>query len=135
MLSPAVPFSQLNTPGRMENYPDDSELPKYEARGAEDVQHDAQVLIDSYIHPFAFTQARTASGLSLPFCLPQSGSGFDTPFARGYGQALQQVGIPRTTFLDFVDGLNMAMISSPPLQIVDMAGMLIGFVYVVQAVL
>ncbi|KLO04618.1 hypothetical protein SCHPADRAFT_947574 [Schizopora paradoxa] len=112
----------------MESYPDDSELPKYEARTTEDVQHDVKVLIDTFIHPSAPYQPRGQYGLSQPFCLPQSGGGFDTPFARGYGPALYQLGISQNTFLDFVDGLNMAMISSPPLQVVDMAGMLIGFV-------
>ncbi len=64
----------------------------------------------------------------MPFALPQIGTGFDTPFARGYNGVLSQVGIPQQTFLDFVDGLNMAMISSPPLQVVNVAGMIIGFV-------
>ncbi len=114
----------------MENYYD--EIPEYEARGPEDVQHDAQVLIDSFIRPVELPEARPAPGLPMPFCLPQSGAGFgfDTPFARGYNEALQQVGISQETFLDFVDGLNMAMISSPPLQVVNVAGFAIGFVCV-----
>jgi len=107
----------------MEDYYDD--LPLYEAKGPEDVQHDAQVLIDSYIGP---VEARTPSGLPMPFCLPQTGTGFDAPFARGYGQALEQVGISQKTFLDFLDGLNMAMIASPPLQVVNVAGFIVGFV-------
>ncbi|KLO15427.1 hypothetical protein SCHPADRAFT_938779 [Schizopora paradoxa] len=102
------------------------ELPKYEANAPEDIQHDAGVLIDSYIHPIS--GARRSMGLSMPFCLPQIGSGFDSPVARGYNRVLEQVGISQTTFLDFVDGLNMAMISSPPLQIVNVAGMALGFV-------
>lgn len=110
----------------MESY--DDELPKYEARGPDDVEHDAQVLIDSFIRPAHVHEARTPSGLPMPFCLPQIGTGFDTPFARGYSSALYQVGISQKTFLDFVDGLNMAMISSPPLQIVNTAGMVVGFV-------
>ncbi len=110
----------------MEDYYDD--LPLYEAKGPEDVQHDAQVLIDSYIGPVEFSEARTPSGLPMPFCLAQSGTGFDAPFARGYGQALEQVGISQKTFLDFLDGLNMAMIASPPLQVVNVAGFIVGFV-------
>ncbi len=113
----------------MENYYED--LPKYEAKGPEEVEHDAQVLINSFIHPQSvhFPEARTTPpGLPMPFCLPQIGTGFDTPFARGYSQTLYQVGIPQRTFLDFVDGLNMAMISSPPLQVVNTAGMIVGFV-------
>ncbi|KLO14089.1 hypothetical protein SCHPADRAFT_332718 [Schizopora paradoxa] len=103
-------------------------LPEYEAKGPEDVQHDARVLIDSFIAPLEPRESRAPSGLTKPFCLPQSGSGFDTPFGRGYSDALQQLGISQKTFLDFVDGLNMAMISSPPLQVVNVAGMVISFV-------
>ncbi|KLO04530.1 hypothetical protein SCHPADRAFT_947630 [Schizopora paradoxa] len=111
----------------MAQYYDD--LPKYEAKDPEEVQHDAQVLIDSYIGSIHYPASRPPSGvLPLPFCLPQIGAGFDTPFARGYNGILQQIGIPPKTFLDFVDGLNMAMISSPPLQVIDKAGMVIGFV-------
>ncbi|KLO14088.1 hypothetical protein SCHPADRAFT_996883 [Schizopora paradoxa] len=105
------------------------ELPNYEAREPQDVQHDAQVLIDAFIHPVERPDARTPSGvLPMPFCLPQIGTGFDTPFARGYNQVLHHVGISQEMFLDFVDGLNMAMISSPPLQVVNAAGLIIGFV-------
>lgn len=107
-----------------------SDPPRYEANNPEDMQHDAQVLIDSFIRPIGHPQARSASGLPVPFSLPQIGAGFDTPIARGYSPVLYQVGIPPRTFLDFVDGLNMAMISSPPLQVIDRAGMLIGFVCV-----
>ncbi len=111
----------------MNNYYE--ELPKYEAKAPEDVRHDAQVLIDSYIRPVEYPGARSqyAPGLPMPFCLPQIGSSFDSPVARGYNRALEQVGISQRTFLEFVDGLNMAMISSPPLQIVDTAGMVMGF--------
>ncbi len=62
------------------------EPPRYEAKGPEDVQHDAQVLIDSFIRPVEFPGGRSpyATGLPMPFCLPQTGSGFDSPIARGY---------------------------------------------------
>ncbi|KLO05944.1 hypothetical protein SCHPADRAFT_861819 [Schizopora paradoxa] len=113
----------------MENYYELESLPKYEPKAPEDVQHDAQVLIDSFIQPAETpAEGRTPGpGLPQPFCLPQIGTGFDTPFARGYNDILQQNGIPMNTFLDFVDGLNMAMISNPPLQVVNVAGAIIGF--------
>ena len=113
----------------MENHYED--LPKYDAQVPEDVQHDAQVLIDSYIHTLRYPEGFSPGTLPHPFCLPQIGSGFDTPFARGYNGILHQLGIPPKVFLDFVDGLNMAMISSPPLQVIDKAGKIIGFVCVI----
>ncbi|KAJ7741978.1 hypothetical protein DFH07DRAFT_837188, partial [Mycena maculata] len=52
---------------------------------------------------------------------------FDAPFARGYNSALESVNIPQEQLLAFIDGLNLAMTASTPLRVVNIAGLVIGF--------
>ncbi|KAJ7062122.1 fungal chitosanase of glycosyl hydrolase group 75-domain-containing protein [Mycena amicta] len=66
--------------------------------------------------------------LPLPYCAPQLASGFDTPFSRGYNPALERLDISQEQLLAFIDGLNLAMTASPPLRVVSLAGMVVGFV-------
>lgn len=66
--------------------------------------------------------------LSRPVCVPQVDASFDSPFVRAYTPALAQSGITLEEWLVFSDGLNLAMIGSPPLQVVNKIGMVIGFV-------
>jgi len=69
------------------------------------------------------------AGLPLSLCIPQNGTRFDSPFVRGYNPVLAQtVDISQAQLLSFVDGLNLAMTASPPLRVVNVAGMVIGFV-------
>lgn len=87
--------------------------------------------------------------LHVPVCLPQITGGYDSPFARGYNPQLAVSGIEENDWLRFLDSLNIAMVSdpdlihhlkakiehifqtaSPPLRVVDVAGMIIGFVLV-----
>ncbi|CAK5284057.1 unnamed protein product [Mycena citricolor] len=95
---------------------------------------DAEYLIESFLPAYAPptappTYARSA--LPMPFCTPQIAVKFDSAFARGYNFELQNaVGISQEEFLQFIDGLNLAMTASPPLRVVNTVGMAIGFVYV-----
>ncbi|KAF5332889.1 hypothetical protein D9758_017209 [Tetrapyrgos nigripes] len=78
------------------------------------------------------TQAAAASGdaLPLPLCIPQISisARFDSAFARGYNETLERVDISAQTLLDFIDGLNLAIVASPPLRVVDAVGQALGFV-------
>ncbi|KAJ7134816.1 hypothetical protein C8R44DRAFT_559696, partial [Mycena epipterygia] len=92
---------------------------------------DADFLIESFLpipqHPNPPPYA--PHNLPLPFCTPQIATSFDSPFARGYNPVLQSsVDISQEQLLAFLDGLNLAMTSSPPLRVVNFAGMVIGFV-------
>jgi hypothetical protein len=92
--------------------------------------HDADVLIRTYITP---AEAYTAqASIPLPICIPQAGVNPKTEsgFCRGYSEALEIVGISQAVFLNFIDGLNMAISASPPLRVVDFAGTIIGLVCV-----
>ncbi|KAI5117050.1 hypothetical protein M0805_007907, partial [Coniferiporia weirii] len=66
--------------------------------------------------------------LALPLCLPQATSGANALFVRAYSQELRSSGIEVDDWMRFIDGLNLAMTASPPLRVVDVAGMVIGFV-------
>ncbi|KAL5527873.1 hypothetical protein ACEPAG_6674 [Sanghuangporus baumii] len=66
--------------------------------------------------------------LRLPLCLPQGTAGSNAAFLRAYSPELQASGVQMNDWLHFVDGLNIAMSASPPLRVVELAGMVIGFV-------
>ncbi len=102
--------------------------PTYYASHPAEAERDANALIHSYINENLTIVTR--GKIAQPVCLPQMERGFDMPFARGYAPALAEVGISQEVFLDFIDGLNTALIASPPLQVVDFVGLVIGFVYV-----
>ncbi|KAJ7741990.1 hypothetical protein DFH07DRAFT_50468 [Mycena maculata] len=89
---------------------------------------DADFLIQSFLPETEPQYPVQASKLPLPYCTPQLMPAFDAPFARGYNPALESVDIPRDELLAFIDGLNLAMTASPPLRVVNLAGMVIGFV-------
>jgi hypothetical protein len=86
---------------------------------------DAELLLDIQRPPTAESPSQR---LDLPLCLPQTTSGYDSPFARAYNPQLEASGIEQDEWLKFLDALNIAMTASPPLRVVDMAGMVIGFV-------
>ncbi|KAJ7784363.1 hypothetical protein B0H16DRAFT_295349 [Mycena metata] len=93
-----------------------------------EINRDADLLVQSFL-PSSPVSHQGPSGIPLPFCAPQVGDSFDAPFARGYNTALHHsVGISQDQLLAFIDGLNLAMTSSPPLRVVDLTGMVIGFI-------
>ncbi|KAJ3735508.1 hypothetical protein DFJ43DRAFT_1036988 [Lentinula guzmanii] len=92
---------------------------------------DANLLIRTYIpSSLSLHQPYIGPPIPLPFCIPQVSvnPNDQSTFARGYNDALNDIGIPQDVFLNFIDGLNMAIIASPPLRVVDMAGKIIGFI-------
>ncbi|KAF9015893.1 hypothetical protein BDZ89DRAFT_994837 [Hymenopellis radicata] len=77
--------------------------------------------------PPAYDTAPTPH-LNKLVAVPQVKPSFDAPFIRAYPPSLQECGISVEDWMDFCDGLNIAMIGSPPLAVVDKVGMVIGFV-------
>ncbi|KAJ7132982.1 hypothetical protein C8R46DRAFT_1140224 [Mycena filopes] len=107
--------------------PPTAHAPQASSSGVQFVR-DADFLIQSFLPSSALAHQST-SGVPLPFCAPQIAAAFDSPFARGYNAALHDsVGISQDQLLAFIDGLNLAMTSSPPLRVVNFAGMVIGFI-------
>lgn len=104
----------------------DQPPPPYYTSHPAEAERDANVLIHTYLNEYLTVSRR--GKIAHPVCLPQMAVGFDMPFARAYAPGLAGLGISQDVFIDFIDGLNTAMIASPPLQVVDLAGFVIGFV-------
>lgn len=96
--------------------------------------HDADFLIQTYIPAPSDTETppyrRDDIPQLLPLCIPRISVSANpaSAFARGYNPALDTVGITQEMFLSFIDGLNLAIVASPPLRIVNVVGQLVGFV-------
>ncbi|KAI5835480.1 hypothetical protein K523DRAFT_291399 [Schizophyllum commune Tattone D] len=87
---------------------------------------DSQFLIDSFLPP-TVSQPSKLYRLPLPLCLPQIATG--SPFARGYNPILHQaVDLPMEEFIAFLDGLNLAIVASPSLRVVSLAGKVLGLI-------
>ncbi|KAJ3734706.1 hypothetical protein DFJ43DRAFT_97126 [Lentinula guzmanii] len=96
--------------------------------------HDADVLIQTYIPAIFDADAppyrQDDIPQILPLCIPRISVNANpaSAFARGYNEALESVGITQEMFLSFIDGLNLAIVASPPLRVVNVVGQIIGFV-------
>ncbi|KAJ7800383.1 hypothetical protein B0H14DRAFT_2387378, partial [Mycena olivaceomarginata] len=89
---------------------------------------DADYLIQSFLPATEAAPLFEIPKLPLPYCAPQLTPGFDAPFCRAYNPILESVDLPQDQLLAFIDGLNLAMTASPPLRVVNIIGMAIGFV-------
>ncbi|KAF5382851.1 hypothetical protein D9757_007294 [Collybiopsis confluens] len=95
---------------------------------------DADILISTYIPAATSTEVPPYRPDDvprlLPLCIPRLSVSADpaSAFARGYNPALETVGITQEMFVSFIDGLNLAIVASPPLRVVNLAGQIIGFV-------
>jgi hypothetical protein len=67
---------------------------------------DAELLFST-----ASTSTAGIRSLELPLCLPQTMSSFDAPFARAYSPDLAACGIQQEDWLNFLDELNIVMVS------------------------
>lgn len=85
-------------------------MPKPEQYGGEPPAYtdaDAELLFDIRHPP---TAESSRQRLDLPLCLPQTTSGYDSPFARAYNPQLEASGIEQDEWLKFLDALNIAMV-------------------------
>ncbi|KAF9070171.1 hypothetical protein BDP27DRAFT_1324409 [Rhodocollybia butyracea] len=123
----------------MSSYPptpsSSSSLPSTTAKSTGiQLTHDADFLIQTYIPAPSDKEVppyrpHDVPAL-LPLCIPRISVSASpaSAFARGYNLALETVGITPEMFLSFIDGLNLAIVASPPLRVVNMVGQVIGFV-------
>ncbi|KAJ7778079.1 hypothetical protein B0H16DRAFT_1878817 [Mycena metata] len=112
----------------IQSYPPPTGSPPTDNRSGIHLTRDADFLIQSFLPATELTPAFEIPKLPLPYCAPQLTPAFDAPFSRGYNSTLESVGLTREQLIAFVDGLNLAMTASPPLRVVNIAGMVIGFV-------
>ncbi|KAK0225632.1 hypothetical protein IW262DRAFT_1357198 [Armillaria fumosa] len=102
--------------------------PAYSSATGIQLARDAELLIKDFL-PAPSEYTGPSNGIPLPLCIPQIATKFDSPFSRGYNDVLSEaVDIPQAELLAFIDGLNLAMTASPPLRVVDTAGMIIGLI-------
>lgn len=66
--------------------------------------------------------------LAKPIAIPATDGKLGSPFLRAYAPALERHGIPRETFLSFLDELNRSVVASPPLRVLGLAGTAVSFV-------
>ena len=68
------------------------------------------------------------SRLEKPIAIPATLAHYGSPFLRAYPPSLHTYSILRETFLSFLDALNRVAVKSPPLQVLGLAGNIVGFV-------
>ncbi|KAJ7784327.1 hypothetical protein B0H16DRAFT_1402158 [Mycena metata] len=121
-------YPSVSLPASPSYSPPQGRPPLQAQEPSSEINRDADLLVQSFL-PSSSVSHQGPSGIPLPFCVPQVGDSFDAPFARGYNTALHHsVGISQDQLFAFIDGLNLAITSSPPLRVVDLAGMVIGFI-------
>ncbi|KAI3325832.1 hypothetical protein HD806DRAFT_491323 [Xylariaceae sp. AK1471] len=74
------------------------------------------------------THTASLQRLQKPIVIPATAASLGSPFLRAYPPALEDFHIPRDHFLSLVDGLNRAIVKSPPLQVLSLVGNIVGFV-------
>ncbi|KAF7360182.1 hypothetical protein MVEN_00746800 [Mycena venus] len=92
------------------------------------LSRDADYLIGAFLPARESAPPFETPKLPLPYCAPQLTPTFDAPFCRAYNPTLESVDISQEQLLAFIDGLNLAMTASPPLRVVNLIGVAIGFV-------
>ncbi|KPM38737.1 hypothetical protein AK830_g7838 [Neonectria ditissima] len=60
--------------------------------------------------------------------IPATTSKLGSPFLRAYPPALDRFGISCDVFLEFIDHLNRVAVASPPVQVLSLAGNIVGMV-------
>lgn len=68
------------------------------------------------------SQSQSAHFNKKPIAIPAVDSSFDSPFMRAYAPVLKDYKLPQEVFFSFLDRLNKAISSSPPLQVLDATG-------------
>lgn len=76
----------------------------------------------------AATPSTSRGHLDKPIAIPAIEDSFDSPFLRAYAPILKRYGLPRESFLSFLDQLNKAISSSPPLQVLDATGGILSLI-------
>lgn len=86
----------------------------------------------SYTYPGApppYSNDLASPSLQKPIAIPATSSKLGSPFLRAFPPVLEErYGLPRQTFLRFLDDLNRATVASPPVQVLGLAGSIVSMV-------
>ncbi|KAF2030064.1 hypothetical protein EK21DRAFT_112357 [Setomelanomma holmii] len=66
--------------------------------------------------------------LQQPIAIPATSTNIGSPFLRAYPHELEAYGISAPAFLQFLDELNRAIVVSPPVAVLGLAGDIVGMV-------
>ena len=83
---------------------------------------------ENSIRPHPTTTASTSNRLLKPIAIPATTSTTGSAFLRAYPPSLSSHHISQDLFLTFLDDLNRVAVQSPPLQVIGLAGNIVGFV-------
>ena len=83
---------------------------------------------ENSIRPYPKTTTSTSSRLLKPIAIPATTPITGSAFLRAYPPSLSSHQIPQDIFLTFLDNLNRVAVQSPPLQVLGLAGTIVGFV-------
>jgi hypothetical protein len=110
LAAPSEPRTAYHTkPSEQQTLHEGSQLPSFSSHQA--ILHD--------VHH---------KGPGLPIVIPQISPGAGNPFTRAYSSSLANANISLTTFLTFLDNLNICLAQTPQLQVLDLAGGMVGMV-------
>ncbi|CAD0112121.1 unnamed protein product [Aureobasidium uvarum] len=128
----ASPMSPPPYPSNHEDYAGATLEPKMPCPMQTSMQYPRMHLEPPHQQSFATHQSTSHSPhhepLSIPVVIPQIQPGANNPFIRAYSASLAAHGIDLTAFLTFLDTLNVCLANTPPLQVLDLAGGIVGMV-------
>jgi hypothetical protein len=75
-----------------------------------------------------FNQLAPFVHLQHPIAIPATSASLGSPFLRAYPIELEAYDLPSSVFLSFIDELNRLMVASPPVQVLGLAGDVVGLV-------
>jgi hypothetical protein len=124
------PMSPPPYPGNYEEFTTTPLEPKMAYHTTTPEQYTRPHLEASYQPPFEQPTSHSLhhKHLDLPIVIPQTSPGAGNPFTRAYSPSLSTTNISLPTFLTFLDTLNVCFAQTPPLQILDLAGGVVGMV-------
>lgn len=74
------------------------------------------------------TRTASTEGLQKPIAIPATDAKLGSPFLRAYPPSIEGFGMPKETFMHFLDDLNRVAVKNPPLQVLGLASNFVGFV-------
>jgi hypothetical protein len=126
--SPLPPVSQHHDFGYFQKQPYQG-TPPLASNDSSDTLSDQQIL-DQALSFYKQVSALPPNISSLPLliAIPQTIPGGGQAFTRAWVPSLSAHGITQNEFLTFIDGLNIVSTASPPLQVLNLAGNLVGMI-------
>ena len=131
MAGAAYPSQGFNT-NHMENslprIEQPMDAPPVYALESEQPQPSPGLSFENSIRPHPTNTPSSSNRLLKPIAIPATTSTTGSPFLRAYPPSLSSHDISSDLFINFLDNLNRVAQQSPPLQVIGLAGNIVGFV-------